>query len=549
VNAEFFNRLLGPIMNKQLVAIIFAVAVLCASCGKPVLRQQETVQKGHDIIRTEKGDTVGYVVSFHDSADRKRFTLSFEKLLNEYPFRRDTLVQNRFFHLDLASAVRPGAETKPAPVETLFMKEAPLVPGLPEKTTARPGGSVTFYSQRAFLDEKFSDLVECRPFGESSCPGGEHGAAGYFQVKNVSDREITLILTDRAITSSGKHQTSFDLVNAWTTYVRAHPAEGLALFRNVKGLGGFIRGQEAVIAGFAVTDDRTVVLKFDPPDPKGLVRLCTPRIMPASLAMGPYAIKNETGGAASLVPNTHFPGEKAYLSSCTVRLGGDANPMLSFSLNRYDAVMLHSAKDLDFARHRAPEQSALAVFSEDRYFLSCGLDNAAVRQAVRSAINPREILANFVKAEGTVLSGLESDNTPAPPVAGDKPPAPAIGQQISVLYRSDDPVSAIIAEKVVADLTRNSLSAVLKPATQKDYELSLVRRDCGLAVGWVPSSVVSDESEKLRLSTLWFSGAGDEGGRIADNRELPLFSVKEYLLCRKKVGFAGDVVQGVFVAE
>jgi hypothetical protein len=537
-------------MNKGSLLRVFAVALLCASCGKPVLRQQETVQKGHDIVRTEKGDTVGYVVSFHDSVDRKKFALSFEKLLNEYPFRRDTLVQNRYFHLDLASAVRPGAETKPAPVETLFMKEAPLVPGLPEKTTARPGGSVTFYSQRAFLDEKLSELVECRPFGESGCPGGEHGTAGYFQVKSVSDREIALVLTDRAITSSGKHQTSFDLVNAWTAFVKAHPAEGLALFRNVKGLGGFIRGQEAVIAGFMVTDDRTVVLKFDPPDPKGLARLCTPRIMPASLAMGPYALKSESGGVAALVPNPHFPGEKAYLSSCTVRLGGDANPMLSFSLNRYDAVMLHSAKDLDFARHKAPEQSALAVFSEDRYFLSCGLDNPAARLAVRNAINPREILTNFVKAEGTVLVALESDNAAsAPAVAGDKGQVPAAAQQISVLYRSDDPVSAIIAEKVVADLTRSGMSAALKPAAQKDYELSLVRRDYGLAVGWVPSSVVSDESDKLRLSTMWFSGAVDESSRIADSREIPLFSVKEYLLCRKKVGFAGDVVQGVFVAE
>lgn len=298
-----------------------------------------------------------------------------------------------------------------------------------------------------------------------------------------------------------------------------------------------------------MTDDRTVVLKFDPPDPRGLARLCTPRIMPASLAMGPYAVKSEAGGAAALVPNSRFPGEKAYLSSCTVRLGGDANPMLSFSLNRYDAVMLHSAKDLDFARHKAPEQSALAVFSEDRYFLSCNLDNPAARQTVRNAINPREILTNFVKAEGTVLVALESDNAAsAPPVAGDKGPIPA-AQQISVLYRSDDPVSAIIAEKVVADLTRSGLSAALKAATQKEYELSLVRRDYGLAVGWVPASVVSDESEKLRLSTMWFSGAVDESSRIADNKEIPLFSVKEYLLCRRKIGFAGDVVQGIFVAE
>jgi hypothetical protein len=48
---------------------------------------------------------------------------------------------------------------------------------------------------------------------------------------------------------------------------------------------------------------------------------------------------------------------------------------------------------------------------------------------------------------------------------------------------------------------------------------------------------------------MWFGGADDERGRISENREMPLFSVKEYLLCRKKVAFAGDVLEGLFVAE
>ena len=58
-----------------------------------------------------------------------------------------------------------------------------------------------------------------------------------------------------------------------------------------------------------------------------------------------------------------------------------------------------------------------------------------------------------------------------------------------------------------------------------------------------------DESEKLRFRTMWFGDAADEPARIADNREIPLFSVKGYLLYRKKVGFSGISMAGIFLAE
>jgi|WetSurMetagenome_2_1015567.scaffolds.fasta_scaffold00142_3 hypothetical protein len=535
-------------MKNAVPSGILAALVLCVSCGRPVIKQQVIVPKGHDIVKAQKGDTVEYEVSFQDAADRKKFTQTFEKLLGEYPFKRDTLAQNRRFRLALASAPAARITPEPAPVETPVAMEAPAASADSEKIMPASGGSVTFYSQRAALCGPFERLVGCNPFDGNACPGpADAAAAGYFQVKNSSDREITIALTDKAMNASGRRQTSLDVINAWTALVKSHPAEGLALFRNVKGIGGFVRGRETVIAGFTATDDRTVAIRFDPPDPRGLARLCTPRLMPASLGMGPYTVKSERAGSLVLAPNPHFPGAKAYLSSCAVRLGGDANAVLSFSLGRYDAVELHSEKDLDFARHKAPPQSSLAVFSQDRYFLACALDNAAIRRAVKSALNPREILANFIKTEGSVLAAVESDNPPVPP------PTDAGGtgaqQQIAVLYRSDDPVSATVAEKIVADLTRAGLSAALRAATQKDYEASLVRRDFGVAVGWAPSGVTFDESEKLRLETMWFPEAAEEGARIADAREIPLFSVKEYLLCQKKVSFAGDVIEGVFFSE
>ncbi len=538
-------------MNRHAIACTCAVGILLVSCGKAVIKQSETLYNGHDIVRTEKGDTTGYLVSFRDSLDRQRFSASFERLLKEYPFRKDTLIQNRYFRVVVASSEKPSLpEAKPVPAETLVQKESPVVQKQPEKIEPRAGGSVTMYMQRGFADQNVAALFESYPLNKEACQATHaKETAAYFQVKNVSDRDITLALADKLINGAGRTVSSFDCANAWSDFVRRHPAEGFALFLNVKGLAGFIRGQEAVIPGFQVVDDKTIVLHLDPPDPQALARICTPRLLPASLKLGPYMVKSDMGGVTMLVPNSRCPGPKPYLASCTLRLGRDPNPILAYSLNRYDIVSLFAEKDLDYARRKAMEQSNLVLFAEDRYFLSCALDDNNARLAVRNAVNPRDILANFVKAEGAVIGAVETDNAAPqpPPTAGAN--IAAGKQPISVLYRSDDPVSSLVGEKVVADLARAGLQCSPRAASPEDYEASLVRRDYGIAVGWAPRSVVFDESEKLRLASLWFNDAYDEHGRIAENREIPLFSVKEYLLCKKKIGFAGDALDGIFVGQ
>jgi hypothetical protein len=538
-------------MNRHSIACASAAGLLLVLCGKPVIKQAETVRNGHDIVRTEKGDTTGYIVSFRDSLDRKKFSASLDRLLKEYPFRKDTLVQNQYFRVLVASSAKPApAEAKTVPAETLVQKESPAVQKQPEKIEPRFGGSVTMYVQRGFADEDVAALFESYALNKEACQATRaKETAGYFKVKSVSDRDITLALDDKLINGGGRTVSSFDCVNAWNAFVKNHPAEGAALFLNVKGLTGFIRGQEAIVPGFQVVDDKTIVLHLDPPDPQALTRMCTPRLLPADLKLGPYMVKSDRGGVTTLVPNSRCPGAKPYLASCTLRLGRDPNPILAYSLNRYDIVALFAEKDLDYARRKAMEQSNLVLFSEDRYFLSCALDGNGARLAVRNAVNPRDILANFVKAEGSVLQEVETDNAaPLPAAAADADPQ-AQKQPVTVLYRSDDPISAVVGEKIVADLTRAGLQCAPKPAVEENYEASLVRRDYGIAVGWVPKSVLFDESERLRLASLWFAGAGDEHGRLVENREIPLFSVKEYLLCKKKIGFAGDALDGIFVVQ
>jgi hypothetical protein len=539
----------GQRMHRQKLYFLSALLLLVVSCGKQVTKQTVTLTQGHDIVRLEKGDTVGYVVSFQDSLDRKKFSTSFEKLLKEYPFRRDTLVQNRFFRLQLASVNPCPAESRPVVADTL-LRESPAPVKKEEKIEPRSGGAITMYTQRGFIDQNVSALLSCYPFTSDACQATRgKETAGYFEVKNVSDREITLVLGDKVVNRAGKALSSFDCVNTWTAFVKKHPSEGMSLFRNVKGMAGFIRGQEAIIAGFQVVDQKTIVLHFDTPDPLALARLCTPRILPAAFKLGPYAVKSDDAGTVVMSPNARCPGARAFLSSFNFRLGRDSNPILSYSVGNYDILSLFSIKDIDYARRKTLEQSNLIVFAEDRYFLSCALDAVELRQAVRKSIDARDMFVNFVKAEGGVIAALENDS--ATPAAA--PPAPQQplrqGAPCSVLYRSDDPVSAVIAEKIVADLTRAGIKCVLKAALQEEYETSLMSRDFGIAVGWVPRSVGYDQSERLRLATMWFNDAGNEQARIAECREIPLFWVKEYLLCKKKISFAGDVLEGIFVKE
>ena len=414
---------------------------------------------------------------------------------------------------------------------------------------------MTLYSQREFVDPVLSGLGTAYPFGKGSCGETVPGSiSGVLDAKPVSDRQIDMTLKDNCVTATGQKLTAFDLVNAWTAYVKKHPAEGCALFRYVKGLDGFIAGREAIISGLAVSDPKTVSLKFEKPDPLAMTRLCTRRLLPQALKLGLYYVKGESPASLQFLPNPHADGQKAYLNSCVIRLGKDPNPFLSFSLNRYDAITLFSQKDIDYARQKAADKASLIVLSEDRYFLSSGITAKDIRSFARRLVDPRDILVNFVKADGAAISLLESESgaMPAPDQGSGQPVLPMavpLPGPVSVLYRSDDPVSTIIAEKILADFTRAGLQCVLKGAGCETYEASLVRRDYGIAVGWVAKTILTDPSERLRLASLWFSDAADERIRIDEQKEIPLFSVKQFLLCKKRIMFDGDVVEGMFVEE
>jgi hypothetical protein len=548
-------------MTISRTTIIFSIAFLILSCARQVTKQTVVIQKGHEIVSVEKKDTLGYYISFTDSAERQKFVGSFERLVKTYPFRRDTLAFGRYFSLTLPPPPPPEApRPRPVVAETLAAAPQTAVPSA-RKAEPRAGGSVTIYSQREFVDPVLSGLIASFPFGKDACGGsneaGSSGAAGVLDLRPVSDRQIDITLKDNFVTARGQSPTAFDLVNAWTGYIKKHPAEGYAIFKYVKGIEGFIAGREAIINGFVVPDPKTVSLRFEKPDPSAMARLCSRRLLPQTMKTGAYFIKGESPASLQLLPNPRALPSKPYLNSCVIRLGKDQNPFLSFSVNRYDAITIFSLKDIEYARsarQTAVDKSSLVAFSDDRYFLSCAIASKDVRLFARKCVDPKDILVNFVKADGAVLSFIETESGAAPaaePAGGQAllSTAPPMPNPLSILFRSDDPVSAIIAEKILADFTRAGLQCVLKGAAAEGYEASLVRKDFGIAVGWAEKSVLTDSGERLRLASMWFNDVTDEHARIDDIRELPLFSVKQYLLCKKKIQFAGDVLEGIFIGD
>lgn len=110
-------------------------------------------------------------------------------------------------------------------------------------------------------------------------------------------------------------------------------------------------------------------------------------------------------------------------------------------------------------------------------------------------------------------------------------------------------MSILIAEKLLADLSHAGLACAMKGGLSEDYEKALISRDYGIAVGWAPQRITSDPSERLRLATMWFSDEFNERVRIDNMQEIPLFSIKTYLLSAKKVFFSESGLIGMFVKE
>ncbi|MBN1601263.1 MAG: hypothetical protein JW915_06620 [Chitinispirillaceae bacterium] len=549
-------------MRRTALFFLLGTALVVSVCTPPPVSKGEAGKAVSPIIK--KGDTTTYSIEFYNQSEKSRFLHSFKEFMNTYPFSAMaadstyslirikilhdeampqgdsiTSVQRGFFFEDNIDGGIELADNELLPATDSVMQ----FPFSPWDTIVPPlGGVLRLYSPRAAFDQTILPLVLLKGdtvFSDTS----------YFSLADTSPVKVTIRLKDRIVNGRKRAISALDLIQQWTSFVKENPAQGQAMFRGVQGLIDFINGREALIRGFNAPDQRTVQLRYDTPQQHAVERLKTPLIMVPKLLLGNY-YEGMVSGETVLLPNTEtFGTRKAFLDKIILKTGGDPNPVLSFSLNKYDALLLNALNDINYVRSTLSMKADLYKVGSDRYFISCRIPDQQLRKMVRSIVNAELLLKNYLKVEGEVIKAVGSDtivleNMPVLPPQNTK----GFGA-VKILFRKDDQVSKSIAEKLMADCSAKGISAALDGRDPSGYERGLVSGEYDCAVGWVSHSVVSNNNEKLQLASMWFDNETDEMLRITGLREIPLFSVNTYLCCRKNVRLYRDELEGVYLTK
>ncbi|MBN2038063.1 MAG: hypothetical protein JW768_15080 [Chitinispirillaceae bacterium] len=536
-------------------------ACIVLACTPAVTTKKPVVEKvPHRPVTIVYEDTLVYEIVCADHAERERFVYSFNRFLKEHSFlaeRYDSAGVLTILRIMPVAPQRAAAGGSSGTIglprgDTAWLDSLKHFQEVREEEgedSLRPpfGGSLRLYTPREVLDYPVTMLLDAYPFSERR--GGD-SLRGYLRVEKASPTVLTLKL-DRTITSgTGKKLTVLDIVSIWTKHCRARPGEARALFYACQGINEFTSGREAVIRGISAIDKSTISIRLSKTDPLALDRLRTGRAMPAPFGLGPYAVKLTRENEDVLVANRTAAGASPFVNEALVRRGGDANPILSFSLGRYDAMLLWKAADLEYARRNLMKGGTCTLVGSDRYFIAVQLEDVPMRDRIAASFSAAEMFEKFVKAEGSLITAVASD-TLRPPLPEKTKPQKGDGQDkpVSIYYIKGDPVSKIIAERLLASVTRVRITADLFASDRHSYEAALIGRTPGCFIGWVPKTVLVDPSEKLKFATVYFNNEDDETAWIPSRREIPLFSVDWYLLAKEKIGLYKGALNGIYVKQ
>jgi hypothetical protein len=546
-------------MKNVFFSVLLVSVLFISACNPPPVSNGE-IGTTTPSVTVKKGDTLAYSIEFYNQSEKNRFIHSFKEFMNTYPFSAVSVdstynlitvrvLQNESLpQRDSISTVQRGVffedDIEGVQSSTHNQLGGPFSDGhnsFSSWDTVQPvtGGILRLYSPRSTFDQALTSLVLT---GEE-CAISDTGICSFIDTNQL---KITIRLKDKVVNARKRTITALDLIQQWTSFVKENPAQGRAIFSGVQGLSDFINGKEALIRGFNATDQRTVQLRFDSPQQHAVERLNTPLLLVPKLYMGQYF--EEVGPTETvLLPNTESSTlRKAYLDKIVLKTGGDPNPVLSFSLNKFDALLLTSLNDINYVRSTLSTKADLHKVMSERYFISCRIPDQQLRSILRSIVNPESLLKNYLKVEGDVIKavGTDSLDIQLPLSAGSK----GFGA-LKILFRKDDQVSKSIAEKLLADCSVKGISASLDGRDPSGYERGLVAGEYNCAVGWVSGSILSSNNERLKLAAMWFDNEINEQQRIVDLKEIPLFSVNTYLCCRKNVRLYRNELRGVYLQK
>ncbi len=527
-------------------------------CTSREMVKHESAQSQSEIpprIFTLNGDTISYAIEFYSAAEREKFLSSFKAFLKDYPFAKLQDNGDRMVFVKILPIKADGEEKKLA--DELSNKRSDFVGKViqntvenslsdsvikPEDTIeAQYGGTIKMYTPRSTIDEGFESLVDVYPFENNT-------GANVLTIADSSPKKITLRLNGKITNGKGKILSALDFIESWNTMIKTHPAESFALFRYVDGIKEYIDGREAVVRGLIATDQNTIQLRLSQPDQYAIDRLRTGKLLNRGLMLGEYYVNEMTRDEIVLLSNKASGKKSGYLDKIVLRMGGEANPLLSFSLKKYDAVKLLASNDLDYARNNLQKYGTLNIIERDRYFIACTYADPKLRQYLRGIINSSEILRNFVKAEGEPISSIENDITDSVKYNREIGQLGLI-QPVKILFQKDDDVSKIIAEKIMAYFAQDNIAGTLAGVTQSEYERVLISKNYGCAIGWVSGQVISDRSIQLHLASMWFNDELDEQVRKENLQEIPLFSVNKYLLTKNTLILPENKITEMFLTK
>lgn len=544
---------------KKILVLSTILLIYAFSCIKQTTKQTTTAEGKRPLYHYVQGDTTQYIIGFSKNRELKSFIRKFERLIKVYSI--DTIISdtiNQYFCLRITTAERDTSKIskhKMAKIDKIDFSESDIEikkeSSIEDTILPTPGGKVTIYTGRKFIDITLSGLIEDVPFSIDTAgniiPTKDTTLSKFLIINQLSPVKIRIICTDKLIDNSGKHLTAFDIVQAWTRFIKSNPAEGLALFSQVKGIKKFIRGEEGIIQGFSVSNEKTIIITLAKSDSYALQRLNSPKLLPHSLAIGKFYVKKQQDNKLLLQKNNNYPFDQPFLDKCTIICGKDKNPIVSYSLNKYDMIILYKKKDLEYARQSLVKNSHLVPFSIDRYFISLNSKSSELRKYLKTIIIPNEIHTNAVKAEGEIINEIESAHQK---IIINKNTShtkkPTVTDPLTILYNNDDPVSILIAEKIFSDLSHSALPCKLKGLTKSKLEIALIDRGYDIEIGWASNKILTNKNSKLRLATIWFNNDTSEAKRISENFEIPLFTINRYALCKKNINFYKNLLSGIY---
>lgn len=554
------------------ICIVLLIITGMLKCSRKVTKQT-MLPKPDTLSHLEyTADTTHYVIRFNSKQDLSSFQKKFEELLDTYtidPLYRDTIdnyfslrIIPRTEHEQKMSVDQSAHDSAVIPFAPFTETDIPFVDTVPdtsyyeEEIVIPQGGTVSLFTFRSVLDNTLSRLYQTKVLVANQLSSFDFSPdtmkTHFLTITESGANAFHITLENDFRNSDGKELTAFDFVQSWTDFVSSHPALGYALFFPVKGIVRFIQGYEAIIPGFSVKDERSVLVLCEqmqmPSD--ALYRLTSPYLFPESLRLGPFSITSKDEHMVVMEKNPYYPGEQPYIDKYIVFLNHDRNPIVSFSLGKYDVVILYKSNDITYAEQNLNDKAKLLPFAEDRYFLSIAAESLPLRRYLTAVIDPQEIKNNAVKAKGTSIDRIDPQAILVGKNPEEKPlKRPYLQQPLDIVYNTGDPVSVSIAENIFSKLTHQGIACNLKGLMGTLFESTLVSRDYDIAIGWISNTELSDPGSLIHLATMWFDNIDNEQLRIDQCYELPLFTIKQFALCKNTVHLDKDDFRKIYIAR